>query len=110
MFDDVDERRLGPLQIVDDEHSWSLSTKGLEHLAYRPTRFLVRDGSARRLEQVADALGGVAGVGSGTLQQVTLAQRLDEWPPRQSTAIGQAAAHRNGRRAVDRLQDLGHQA
>ena len=82
----------------------------LEHLAHRPACLLGRDGGAPGREQVRDARGGILGVSRRALEQARLAERLGEWPPGQAVAVGQASAGRDRRGAIDRLQDLGHQA
>ena len=101
---------LGPLQVIDDEDQRPAAGEGLEHLPHRPEGLLGRDRLARRLNSSAARGGRGIVVGRRLLEQPAGAERLHERPPGQPVAVGQAAAGRDGRRAVDRLQDLGHQA
>ena len=67
-------------------------------------------GSPAGFEQLGRARGGGLVVGRRLLEQPARAERLDERPPGQPVAVGQAAAGGDGRRAVDRLQHLGDEA
>ncbi len=58
VVDEVDERRLGPLQVVEHDHERAALSDRLEQLAHRPGRRLARAGTgAAEAERLQDQLG-----------------------------------------------------
>ena len=58
VLDELHERGLGPLQVIDDEDQRVAARRRLEHLAHRPEGLLRGDRRTGRLEQLGHARGG----------------------------------------------------
>ena len=89
VLDEVDEDRLGPLQVVDEHHLRPLRGSSFEEPPERELRL----GRGR-----ADD-----GVGLDPDRD----QDLDEWPVRDPLAVREAAAAQNVRRVADALEEVG---
>ncbi len=92
MLDEVDEDRLGPLQIVDDDDLRSLGGPRLEQPSERELRL-----GRRRADH---------GVGLDPDRD----QDLDERPVRDPLAVREAAAAQDVRRVADALDEVGDEA
>ena len=55
VLDEIDEGRLGPLQVIDEQDHRPAAGEGLEDLAHRPEGLLGRHRVARRLQQLGHA-------------------------------------------------------
>ena len=100
MLDQVEERLLAPLDVVEDDHQRPLGRSLLERLAERPGDLLGRRRRLRLAEQRADRRRG--GLVRG--QHVELLQHLDDRPVGDPLAVGEAAAADD--RRLDRRQEL----
>ncbi len=92
MLDEVDEDRLGPLQVVDDDDLRSLGGTRLEQPAERELRL-----GRRRADH---------GVGLDTDRD----EDLDERPVRDPLAVREAAAAQDVGRVADALEEVGDEA
>ena len=100
VLDQVEERLLAPLDVVEDDHERPLRRGLLQRLAERPGDLLRRRRRLRLAEQRADRRRG--GLVRG--QHVELLQHLDDRPVGDPLAVGEAAAADD--RRVDRSQSL----
>ena len=88
MLDEIEHRRLCPLQVVHDEHERGLGRTLLEQLARRELRFRRR--GANRLGRL----------------DPELHQHLDEGPVRDPFAVGKRAATGDRGRSVEMLEEV----
>ena len=100
MLDQVEERLLAPLDVVEDDHERPLRRSLLQRLAEGPGDLLRRCRRLRLAQQRADRRGG----GLVRRQQVELLQHLDHRPVGDPLAVGEAAAADD--RRLDRSQNL----
>ena len=108
---EVDERRLGPLEVVDDEHerprraSVSSTLRTAQHASSGAT------GSPAGFEQLArDARSPAPRRRPPASSRPGRAERLDERPPGQPVAVGQASPGGDRRALAERLGHLGDEA
>ena len=101
VLDQVEERLLAPLDVVEDDHERPLGRSLLQRLAEGPGDLLRRRRRLRLAQQRADRHRG--GLVRG--QHVELLQHLDDRPVRDPLAVGEAAAADD--RRLDRGQKLG---
>ena len=87
VLDELDQRRLGPVHVLEHENQRGLARGRLEQLADRPERLLLR-----KLR--------------GELTFGQLSQHLRERPERDRLAVRRAAAREDGRLAFDRGGEL----
>ena len=100
VLDQVEERLLAPLDVVEDDHERPLRRSLLQRLAEGPGDLLRRCRRLRLAEQRADRRRG----GLVRRQHVELLQHLDDRPVGDPLAVGQAAAADD--RRLDRRQSL----
>ena len=100
VLDQVEERLLAPLDVVEDDDQRPLRRSLLQRLAERPGDLLRRRRRLALAEQRADRHRG--GLVRG--QHVELLQHLDHRPVRDPLAVGEAAAADD--RRLDRSQNL----
>ena len=115
VLDEVEERRLGPLEVVEEGDQRPRPALGLEEAADRPGRLVRRcAGAASEVDRGGDPLRDercfVAGEdaldpGEWILSVVT-AESLCERPVRDALAVGKAAAAHDRRLASDTRQEL----
>ncbi|HEY7622867.1 MAG TPA: hypothetical protein VH834_24045, partial [Solirubrobacteraceae bacterium] len=109
VLDEVDEDGLGPLEVVDDRDQGPVPCERFENAANAPEGLFGRDRLALGLEQLGDACRRLIVVGRRLFEQPTT-EGFDQRPPRQTVAVGQAAADGDGGGVIDRLHHLAHQA
>ena len=100
VLDQVAERLLAPLDVVEDDHERPLGRRLLQRLAKGPGDLLRRCRRLALAEQRADRRRG----GLVRRQHVELLQHLDDRPVGDPLAVGEAAAADDGR--LDRGQNL----
>ena len=103
VLDQIAERLLAPLDVIEHDHQRPRCRSLLQRLAERPGDLLRRRRRLAFAEQRADRHRG----GLVRRQHVELLQHLDHGPVRDPVAVGKAAAADN--RGFDRNQKLRHQ-
>ena len=121
VLDEVEERRLAPLDVVEDDHERSVTGDMLEQLPHRPERLLDRD-LVTRPEQRSEALGDESAVRRRLDRTGKLGRRLggrialshrgdvperaDQRPERDPLTVGEATATRDRRASCDLADQL----
>ena len=114
MLDEVEERGLGPLQVVEEDDERAGPAFRLEETADRPGRFVRRSGILSEVDRGGDPLRDqrclVAGQNASDpgerFLSVATAEGLGERPVRDALAVGKAAAAHHRRLASDTRQEL----
>src|SRR6266508_4548551 len=125
VLDEVEERRLGPLHVVERHYDRSLLRQRFDQLPHRPERLLVRGVALPEAgggcEPVDDDLGlGLACEERGQLRASVLrrvawadrgglADELRERPEGDALAVGHAAAHQDARLFAELREELVHE-
>ena len=104
VVDQVEQRRLGPVNVLDDQDQWTVDGEPLEQPAHRPRRLLDRDGGS---QHGANRL--LIAVEQRFDLPVERAHDVGERLIRRALAVGQTAA-RQQRRVAERGRELGAQA
>ena len=105
VLDEVEERRLGAVDVLEDEHDWLLGGERLEQAPGGPEELVDRPGrvARERAKPFGDGLT-VFGAGERAVQAVVAerAQNLDERPEGDAVAVGEAAARQHAGAVCDR--------
>ena len=105
VLDEVEQRRLGPVEVVDDDNKRTLLGLDLQQPPHRPVRLLDRDAAGREANGPRDAGGDSRALraASGELGDGRLVGALGEPPDDLGQrpvgdpfAVGQAASHNRG--------------
>ena len=114
VLEQVEERRLGPVDVLDEDDERPAATELLEEAAHGPERLPARGGvcadcseHARRHEL---AVLGVAHQLAHAVVATKRADHLDERPERDPVAVGEAAAGQNRRVVAQGCAELRRQA
>ena len=123
VLDQVEERRLRPVDVLEDEDDRALAGKGLEEPSRPPHELAHRELRIREPHGGGDSVGDLA-VASCRLGDFStrdlgriligdrrgLADRLSEWPEGDAAAVGKAAAAKDECRAGHGGRELADQA
>jgi hypothetical protein len=119
VLDEVEERRLAPLDVVEDDHERAFVRMGLEQLARGPERLLAGSGVVLEPDGRRDPVGDQPRVlvslqlrrdAGDDLLAVQLSHRLEERPERDPVAVRETAPAGDGGRVGDLLEELLDQA
>ena len=127
VFDEAEERRLRPLQIVEDDHERAAPCQRLEELANGPRRRFARTGAgAAETERLEDQLGDQARLllaveelcdrgarrlrAGGSLAAQDLPHDLGQRPVRDALPVRQAVPVQDGRLCAELAGELLHEA
>jgi hypothetical protein len=104
VLDQVEERRLAPLDVVEDHDERAVECRVLEHLPHRPGDL----GRRRDRLPLAEESGDRPPDGVVVRQFGELLDHLDDWPVRDSLAVREAAPVDDAS-TIELSEELGHQ-
>jgi hypothetical protein len=112
ILDQVEKARLGPVDILEDEHEGALPREGLEEPPDRPEGFLDPPARLGEADGCLDSKGDRVHVGLSPQRapEFELTHDLGERPEGDPFAVGQAASDQHGRRFFHGRAKLGAQA
>ena len=113
MLDEVEQHRLGPVDVLQDDEERTRTGERLEQAPHRPEEFLRPCGAATA--EHAEALDDEGGVGLGSHRvrhgrlAAEIADELRQRPERDPVSVGEAAAGHDRRVCTDLGDQLGHE-